>query len=199
MADARANVVFEEQFLMYDAKPLAAIRYGHGPEVDPALDTFIEQLQSLGVTMAGCVQRRTPDGGSCCPISDLEDLASGSHTRITQPLGPGSTGCRLDPGALANAAEDLSRQLEKQPDVLILSRFGRGEAEGRGFRPVIERAVELGIPILTAVKKRYEPEWEDFSADMAADLPADVERLMNWLLPQLPNHRHNSSTEQATR
>ncbi|MES0881031.1 DUF2478 domain-containing protein [Roseibium sp. SCP14] len=183
---------------MKETKPLAGIRYGHGPDVDPALNAFVEQLRSLGVSMVGCLQRQLPDGGSCCPISHLEDLASGASTRITQPLGSGSTGCRLDPGALANAAEDLSRQLESRPDILILNRFGRGESEGRGFRPVIERAVELGIPVLTAVKQRYVPEWEAFSADLAADLPAEPEQLMAWLMPQLPNHQTISSKEQAS-
>ncbi|MES0812256.1 DUF2478 domain-containing protein [Roseibium sp. SCPC15] len=183
---------------MNEAKPLAGIKYGYGPEVDPALDTFVQQLRSLGVSMVGCLQRQLPDPGSCCPISHLEDLASGDSTRITQPLGSGSTGCRLDPGALANAAENLSRQLETRPDVLILNRFGRGESEGRGFRPVIERAVELGIPVLTAVKQRYVPEWEAFSADLAADLPAELEQLMAWLMPQLPQHHSISSKEQVS-
>ncbi|MEM9631158.1 MAG: DUF2478 domain-containing protein [Pseudomonadota bacterium] len=183
---------------MIEAKPLAGIKYEYGPDVDPALDAFVEQLRRLGVSMVGCVQRQLPDGGSCCPISHLEDLASGVSTRITQPLGSGSTGCRLDPGALANAAENLSRQLETRPDVLILNRFGRGESEGRGFRPVIERAVELGIPVLTAVKQRYVPEWEAFSEDMAADLPALPEELMAWLMPHLPNIQPISNKEQAS-
>ncbi|MCV0425048.1 MAG: DUF2478 domain-containing protein [Roseibium sp.] len=182
---------------MTEPKLLAAIRYGQSAEVEPALDAFVKGLRSRGVRMAGCLQRQLPDRGSCCPISHLEDLSSGANTRITQPLGSGSTGCRLDPGALANAAENLRRQLDSRPDILILNRFGRGESEGRGFRPVIERAVELGIPVLTAVKERYVGEWETFSADLAADLPADPEQLLSWLLPQLTKHQTQTDTEQA--
>lgn len=174
---------------MHNRKQLAAIMYVKGQEVDPALDEVVTRLNALGVCLAGCLQRQLPDGGSCCPISHLEDLASGATTRITQPLGRGSTGCRLDPGALANAAENLIRQLDTRPDLLILNRFGRGESEGRGFRPVIERAVELEIPVLTAVKQRYEPEWQTFSADMAENLTAEPDLILDWLLPQILRHQ----------
>ena len=30
---------------MSELRILAAIKYGHGPEVDPALDTFVKQLR----------------------------------------------------------------------------------------------------------------------------------------------------------
>lgn len=170
---------------MHDLKPIAAIKHKHGPDVDPALEALVAKCRRLGISMVGCLQVQLPDPGSCCPISHLEDLASGTQTRITQPLGSGSTGCRLDPGALANAAEALMRQMNGGAEVLILNRFGRGESEGRGFRPVIERALELGIPVLTAVKERYTPEWETFSDDLATYLPAEPEALLAWLLPQI--------------
>jgi uncharacterized protein DUF2478 len=184
---------------MNDVTLIGAIKYCHGPDVDPALDALVKKLRELGISMIGCLQIQLPDPGSCCPISHLEDLASGDQTRITQPLGSGSTGCRLDPGALANAAEELSRQLETHPDILILNRFGRGESEGRGFRPVIERAVELGVPVLIAVKERYTPEWETFSSGLATYLPAEQEALLAWLLPQLPAHTSPPVSEHPAR
>lgn len=180
---------------MNETTLIGAIKYCHSPDVDPALEALVSRARELGVSMVGCLQVQLPDPGSCCPISHLENLASGAQTRITQPLGSGSTGCRLDPGALANAAENLLRQLETKPDVLILNRFGRGESEGRGFRPVIERALELGIPVLTAVKDRYTPEWETFSADLSTYLPADADTLLSWLLPQLPSQSASPVSE----
>ncbi|MEP3049540.1 MAG: DUF2478 domain-containing protein [Roseibium sp.] len=180
---------------MSEQQLLAAIRYNHGADVDPALDEFVQQLRALDISIVGCLQRQLPDPGSCCPISHLEDLASGDQTRITQPLGSGSTGCRLDPGALANASEALSRQMISRPDILILNRFGRGEAEGRGFRPVIEQAVEFGIPVLTAVKDRYAAEWETFSDGMATYLPADANQIMAWAMPVLSNTAAQQNTE----
>jgi hypothetical protein len=184
---------------MNDATLIGAIKYSRGPDVDPTLDALVTRLRDLGISMVGCLQIQLPDPGSCCPISHLEDLATGEQTRITQPLGSGSTGCRLDPGALANAAEDLSGQLETHPDILILNRFGRGESEGRGFRPVIERAVELGIPVLIAVKSRYAPEWESFSSGLATYLPAEQKALLAWLLPLLPARSATSKSERLAR
>ncbi|MEP1931128.1 MAG: DUF2478 domain-containing protein [Roseibium sp.] len=180
---------------MNELQLLGAIRYNHGPDVDPALDEFVQHLRALDVSIVGYLQRQLPDVGSCCPISHLEDLASGEQSRITQPLGSGSTGCRLDPGALANASEALSRQMGSKPDILILNRFGRGESEGRGFRPVIEQAVELGIPVLTAVKERYAAEWETFSDGMATYLPADTNQIMAWAMPILSKSAAHQNTE----
>lgn len=43
---------------------------------------------------------------------------------------------------------DLSKDL----DLFVVNRFGKRESEGAGFCCVIERAIELELPVLTVVK-----------------------------------------------
>jgi hypothetical protein len=100
--------------------------------------------------------------------------------RISQSLGRGSDGCRLDPGGLADCAAALEREIAAGCDLLILNRFGRGEAEGRGFRDLIGMAMVSEIPVLTAVRDSYAAEWALFGRDVACDLPADRAAILAW-------------------
>jgi hypothetical protein len=67
------------------------------------------------------------------------------------------------------------------PDLLILNRFGKGEAEGRGFRDVMSQALLAGIPVLTAVRETYAAEWQEFSGDMGYDLEPEFAAVMGWV------------------
>lgn len=164
-----------------DTPILAAISVTNSAEVDDLFAALSDRLESHGLRIAGYLQRDAPDPGSCCSASYLQDVASGEKRRITQPLGSGSQGCRLDPGALAEATAELLAQLKNHPDFVILNRFGRGESEGRGFRPVIETAYAMNIPVLTAVRERYQDSWRTFAADMAILLPQDSDAVNDWV------------------
>lgn len=72
------------------------------------------------------------------------------------------------------------RNLDAKPDLLVVNRFGRGEAEGHGFRSAIEKAFVMGIPVLTAVRDDYLDEWRSFGAEFAAELPALAEDVSAW-------------------
>ena len=63
---------------------------------------------------------------------------------------------------------------------MILNRFGKAEAEGGGLRPVFARAMEAGIPVLTAVRAPYIEAWAQFHGHLASDLPADIDAVLAW-------------------
>jgi hypothetical protein len=112
---------------------------------------------------------------------DLTTISSERMFRISQPLGNGSRGCRLHPGALAECAAFLETELHTGADLLVLNRFGRGEAEGRGFRDLICTALMLDVPVLTAVRAPYDEDWAVFSADMGCRLSQDLEDVLRWV------------------
>ena len=91
----------------------------------------------------------------------------------------------LEPGKLDNSmlleiSEVAMRDLELAPDLLIVNRFGRSEAEGHGFRQVIEKAFLTGIPVLTAVKDEYYDDWKAFSAELGHELSPDLSEVLAW-------------------
>lgn len=85
---------------------IAALPVRQDVPVDALLADVAAQLAAEGLRTAGFLQR---DGVR------LEDLTSGALYPITQDLGPGSSGCRLDPAGLALAAAAGLAALERGP------------------------------------------------------------------------------------
>jgi hypothetical protein len=111
---------------------------------------------------------------------DVRVLPKGPIIRISQSLGPGARGCRLDPEGLERAVGLVSQSLSGLPDLLVVNKFGKHEAEGRGFRPLIGEAMLAGIPVLTAVNATNEAAFLTFSDGLAQQLPADLPSLLAW-------------------
>jgi hypothetical protein len=67
---------------------------------------------------------------------ELTVLPRGPALCISQDLGAGARGCQLDPGALERAVARVDMSLaEDAPELLIVNKFGKREAEGHGFAP----------------------------------------------------------------
>ncbi|MGI9416204.1 MAG: DUF2478 domain-containing protein [Geminicoccaceae bacterium] len=162
------------------AKRLGTVRFEDGEPVDALLDAVVRLLKADGHHIAGYVQRETNDGDGCCSLIHLENIADGRTSCITQPLGPGSRGCRLDPRVLADLCSSLLAEIDVGADILLLNRFGKAESEGQGFRTVIEKAFDKGIPTLIGVRNSYVDAWNAFGGTFADDLPADAETLIAW-------------------
>jgi len=126
------------------------------------------------------LQTEHPQRDSCCPTMFLRNLQGESSIRISQALGKGSTGCRVDPGAIAEATARLEDELDDDIDLLILNRFGRCESEGGGLRPAIEKAVIKNIPVLIAVRPKYREQWDDFVGEFSRDLDCKFDEIAGW-------------------
>lgn len=141
---------------------------------DAALCELAGRLTAQGVALAGTVQINTiPDPGRPCDM-DLRILRDdGPAVRITQSLGPGASGCRLDTGALAAAA---GRALAQLPDarLVIVNKFGKQEALGGGLRDVFAAAVSRGIPVITSVAPEYVRDFRSFAGDLAEQVDGDA-------------------------
>ncbi|SEL19554.1 Protein of unknown function [Roseovarius azorensis] len=154
--------------------------------VDDTLRTVTDMLRARGHRLAGVlpVPCTDPDRHAC--DMDLIDLASGACLPIAQRLGRGSTGCRLDGAAIEMAAMAVAGGLATAPaDLLILNRFGKQEATGHGFHPVIVTALERGMPVLLGVNDLNRPAFEIFADGLATELPDAPFAVCDWLLPLL--------------
>ena len=118
---------------------------------------------------------------------DLRILPDGPVLRISEDRGREARGCILDAGALEQAVEDVSRRLPRA-EVLLVNKFGRQEAEGRGFAPVIAEALALGVPVLVGVNGLNLEAFQAFAGGMAQPLPADAARVLDWCLAVRCDH-----------
>jgi len=160
---------------------LAAIVYDAGLRIDDLLTRIADRLRADRINLAGVLQENAGGGGAgVCSAMTLVDLTSRGRFRISQDLGSQAEGCRLDAHGLAEIGVLLERPLGRDVELLMLNRFGKAEAEGGGLRSAFVRAMEAGVPVLTAVRPHYIEAWSKFHGRLAVDLPTDLDAVLAW-------------------
>ena len=148
---------------------------------DACLARAVAILSARGVPMAGTVQTNPERPGRHVCDMDLRVLPDGPVLRISQDLGAGARGCRLDGGALETAVTEVTSRLDGAA-LLVVNKFGKQEALGRGFVPVIAEAMGRGLPVLLGVNGLNLPAFDCFAEGLAAPLPADPDSVAAWAL-----------------
>ena len=148
---------------------------------DLFLAAVATELAASGFSVCGTVQINS-DRADCAGCDmDVRVLPDGPTIRISQSLGKESKGCRLDPSALELAVGHTKASLANGADVLIINKFGKHEAQGRGFREVIAEALSQNIPVIVGLNQLNEQAFKDFTSEVAVSLPPDIERAMSWV------------------
>lgn len=150
-------------------------------DTDLLLHQVGQSIIKAGYRPAGTAQINTEraDAGPC--DMDVLVLPGGPTVRISQSLGREARGCRLDPEALESAVSLVQVSLP-QSDCLIVNKFGKHEADGRGFRTVIGEALALELPVLVGLNRLNAQAFLEFSGGIAKRIdPVEME-IKNWLL-----------------
>jgi nucleoside-triphosphatase THEP1 len=164
---------------MDDSKPICALVYEDGAQAQSILLTLIKNLRAVGVNLAGTLQhdRARPDRRHC--DMELEDLASGHITRISEDRGQAASGCRLDRDAFARVEANILASLDMGCDLLIINKFGKTEVEGEGLRNAIATALLAGYPVLVGVPSRNLTDWHRFVAAEACEVHS-LDQIEDW-------------------
>ncbi|MCB1465706.1 MAG: DUF2478 domain-containing protein [Rhizobiaceae bacterium] len=149
-------------------------------DTDLVLHAMACSIIDSGHRPVGTVQINTESDAGPCDM-DVKILPVGGTIRISQTLGRASRGCRLDPAALETAVGLVEAELSKGADCLIVNKFGKHEAEGRGFRPVIADALARGIPVLVGINRLNRDAFVDFVGGFATELVPELLILEDWL------------------
>jgi nucleoside-triphosphatase THEP1 len=162
--------------------PILAIVYSDGLAADRFISDLGYKIRDAGIAVAGIVQHNKfiRDRTKC--DMEVEELASGIVLQLSEDRGKEARGCRLDRGVLSEAAALLSASLEDEPELVILNKFGKLEAEGRGLRDTFSDAVQLGVPIVVGVPYRNIEQWRAFAEGLAEECSIGSSRLHEWLL-----------------
>lgn len=160
------------------------IAYTRSPgrgDTDLVLARLAARLSARGFRLVGTVQINTEQPGNNHCNMDIKVLPTGPAIRISQDLGPAARGCRLDPAALETAVGLTDSRLTGDVHALIVNKFGKHEAEGRGFRGTIAEALGQGIPVLVGLNGLNQDAFHSFCGGEAVELPPEVGALENWL------------------
>ena len=148
---------------------------------DRFLAGFAADALGRGHRVAGVVQINAADANSQRSEMRLRLLPGERTIRISQDLGPGATGCALDPSALAEAVGEVAAGLETGTDLLIVNKFGKVEADGGGFRSLIGEALGRDIPVLAGLNPAQRAAFDSFTEGMAEELEPDLSSVWAWL------------------
>lgn len=147
---------------------------------DAVLAAVAERAARQGIALAGTVQPVDPDAPpEKCHIV-LALLPDGERRDISYPLQPGHEGCRLNPGALEEAVVVVQRRLPAA-QALVVNKFGKQEAAGRGLVHAIGEACARGIPVLIGVSPGLLDAFLGFADGRAERLPAEEAPIFDWL------------------
>jgi hypothetical protein len=146
---------------------------------DALLADAVARIRARGIRPAGTVQTNPPCAGRDKCDMDIHVLPDGPVLRISQDLGAHSRGCRLDSAALETAVAETERRLAGA-EILVVNKFGKQEAERRGFAPLIATALDQGIPVLVGVNALNREAFEGFAGQLAQELPATPEAIADW-------------------
>jgi hypothetical protein len=150
-------------------------------DTDLLLQRLARGLSARGLRCRGTVQINTEPTDCVGPCDmDVLVLPDGPVLRISQDLGPSARGCRLD-AALEQAVAQVGARLREGADILIVNKFGKHEAEGRGFREVIAEALSMDLPVIVGLNAMNRPAFESFASGLAVELPAEHDALLNWV------------------
>lgn len=146
---------------------------------DTLIAQAVKEFELDGLRLAGTVRARPVDPHAHPCDMELRVLPDGPVTRISQALGSGSKGCRLDGGVIESIAAAVEARLGAA-DLLIINKFGKQEAQSRGLCPAIGMALEMRIPTLVGVNKMNRTDFMAFSAGMAEPLPPELRAVRAW-------------------
>lgn len=149
-------------------------------DTDLLLFKAAKDLAAREYRTCGTVQINTESDNHPCDM-DVQVLPDGPVVRISQSLGRESKGCRLDPSALEEAVSLVAAGLTAEADILFVNKFGKHEAEGRGFRTVIADAIARDISVLVGVNSLNFEAFQDFAGPQAKQLEPSVEAIAGWL------------------
>ncbi len=152
--------------------------------IDLLLADVVARLEADGVALAGTVQTNIHrDDRPLCDM-DLRLLPDGPVVRISVDRGALARGCRLDSHVLEQAVVWVADTLDKA-ELLVVNKFGKQEAEGKGLTGAIADALERGLPVLVGVNGLNLPAFLEFTGGLATELTADAESIADWCIAGL--------------
>lgn len=159
---------------------IAALQGASCAAIQTLLNDFALRAARHGHKIAGVVELARDEAGGACGWRAVRDLSTGTVISISQNLGHGSTACNLDPSGLIEACAAVERAIAAGADLVILSKFGKVEAERGGLRDGFSAAIGAGLPILTAVSPAMTAAWQLFAGPLSQFIPADAGVVDTW-------------------
>ena len=174
-----------------DLSQVGVVVYGDGLFADGLIAQCAADLIASGYRLGGLVQSNAHRPGRRRCDMFVKDLLGGDEIKISLDRGNEARGCRLDPDAFARIDAWIERAVLERVDLLIINKFGKEEAHGRGLRSVIAEALIAEIPLVIGVSIRNLCDFVTFVGDAATRLRPDIEAITAWSRNAIEREAHH--------
>lgn len=159
---------------------IGTVVYDDGLVGDALMTRCAAGLAASGYRLGGVVQSNVHrEGRRRCDMY-VKDLLTGEEIKISSDRGNEARGCRLDADAFVRISAWVERALRERVDLLIINKFGKEEAHGRGLRSHIAEALIAGLPVLIGVSRRNLSDLIAFAGDSVTRLAPKPEAMTAW-------------------
>jgi len=159
---------------------IGVVVYDDGLLADALITQCAAGLAASGYRLGGIVQSNAHRPGRRRCDMYVKNLLDGDEIKISLDRGNEARGCRLDPDAFARIDAWVERAVLERVDLLIINKFGKEEAHGRGLRPIIAEALIAEIPLVIGVSTRNLCDFLTFVGNSATRLGPDIAAIMAW-------------------
>jgi len=170
---------------------LGVVVYDDGLFSDALIAQCAAGLVASGYRLGGVVQANAHRPGRRRCDMFVKDLLGGDEIKISLDRGNEASGCRLDPDAFARIDAWIERAVLERVDLLIINKFGKEEAHGRGLRPAIAEALIAEIPMVIGVSTRNLSDFLTFIGDSATRLTPDIGAITAWCRNAIEREAHD--------
>ena len=160
-------------------KKIAVVQGVPSAQVQRLFQTLVERWQP-SVRLAGVIAEDHGLADRACSAGFLRRLGNDERFPIFQDLGSGAQACHLAGDGAVDAAAAVRRDIASGCDLVVLSKFGKLEAEGGGLRDAFGAAIEAEVPVLTSVSAKFVTAWQHFATPLFVVVPDDVDRIEAW-------------------
>jgi nucleoside-triphosphatase THEP1 len=159
---------------------IGVVAHDDGLVRDALLAQCAASLVASGSRLGGVVQSNAPRPGRRRCDMYVKDLLGGEEIKISLDRGDEARGCRLDPDAFARIDGWIERAVREGVDLLIVNKFGKEEASGRGLRAVLAEALIAEAPLLIGVAPANLRHFLTFVGGSAVRLEPDIGAMTAW-------------------
>jgi nucleoside-triphosphatase THEP1 len=174
-----------------DLSQIGVVVYDDGLFGDALIAQCAAGLVASGCRLGGVVQSNAHRRGRRRCDMYVKDLMGGDEIKISLDRGNEARGCRLDPDAFARIGAWVERAALERVDLLIINKFGKEEARGRGLRPVIAEVLIAEIPLMIGVSTQNLCDFLTFVGDSATRLTPDIEAMTAWCWNAIEHGAHD--------
>lgn len=159
---------------------IGVVVYDDGLVRDALITRCATDLAASGYRLGGIVQSNAHRPGRRRCDMYVKDLLGGDEIKISFDRGNEARGCRLDPDAFARIDGWIERAVLEHVELLVINKFGREEANGRGLRTVLAEALIAEIPLLIGISPQNLSDFLTFVGNSATRLGPDIDAITAW-------------------